>query len=334
MLMDMVNKHEDVIGEMNGCIINCFRSDSARHYAHSDNESYRDEASSIATVSLGPTRIFNIYENKHKPTNVLTSFQLANGSLMLMQPGSQKVTKHKIEKDTAVSETVRYSISFRKLVDKGNIAETATGTSESPNECPDPPTTLIIGTSIADDLNADKLAGRHKTAKVIKLCKRGGHIKQLSDMLDDFYKSSECNSGAVKKVIISVGTNDIRYCRKGVGHLFFPVKNLIHKIKTFFPDARVYLQSLIPVRYQHNNPENPHIVKNVLEFNRLLLKVAMTEDCLFFDMFGKFLDSTPSRIPIPGLYRDTVHLSTSGLSILARAFIQIIRGRNCPIINV
>ena len=334
-LMSLVNKHEDVVGEVNGCIVNCFRNESARHYPHADDEKYIDQTCSIATLSIGPTRCFNIYEKKHKPVKVLKSFNVESGSLMLMQPGSQSMTKHKIEKQTESSDTVRYSISFRKLIDRDEHTATMGAKNVSPpTPTPEPPTTLIIGTSIPDDLNEHKLAGRHKSAKVIKLCKRGAHVKQISDLVDGFYKSKDCNPSNVDKVIMSIGTNDIRYCRNGVGHLFFPVRNLVQKVKTLFPLARIYIQSLIPIRYHQNNPGNLKIVENVLEFNKLLLKAAAEENCFFFNMFDKFLDPTPARVPIPHYYRDAVHLSSAGLSILARSYIEIIRGRKCSIINV
>ena len=105
--MDFVNQHSDIVGEVNGCIVNCFRSESSRHYPHADDEKYIDQSCSIATVSLGPSRTFNIYEHKHKHAKVLKSFQLDNGSLMIMQPGSQKATKHKIEPSNTTSDTVR-----------------------------------------------------------------------------------------------------------------------------------------------------------------------------------------------------------------------------------
>ena len=61
-LLELVNKQEDVIGEMNSCIINCFRSKTSRHYPHADNEKFIDSSCSIATVSVGPTRDFCIYK--------------------------------------------------------------------------------------------------------------------------------------------------------------------------------------------------------------------------------------------------------------------------------
>ena len=331
-LMELVNKHDDVVGELNGCIINCFRSDSSRHYAHADNEEYIDSACSIATVSLGHSRRFNIYENKHKPTKVLKSFNVEHGSLMIMQPGSQVKTKHKIEKFEGKSENVRYSISFRRLINH-NTSETL---NENPNEnAPEQlPTTLIVGTSIADELDTDRLIGKIRHTNVIKLCKRGGHIKTISNMADTFYNSGKCDIAQVKKIILSIGTNDIRWCRDGVGHLYYPLLNLVRKLKTYYPAANIYIQSLIPIRYMRGRPENPNVVLNVFEFNKLLLKAATAEGCFYFNMLDKFLDSSPARVPVANLYRDQVHLSAEGLGILARSFIKIIRGRHCSVLDI
>ena len=255
---------------------------------------------------------------------------------MLMQPGSQSATKHKIERNNLASDVVRYSISFRRVLSKSLSVPVDNRASKNaaPAPKPEPPTTLVIGTSIADDLNAKLLEGRHGKAKVVKLCKRGGHINQISDLVDKYYKSGDCNVLSIKKIIVSVGTNDIRRCRNGVGHLFYPIVNLVQKLKNFFPAAKIFMQSLIPVRFDWSNPENPNIVRNVFDFNKLLLKAASQEDCWYFSMFDRFLDNTPERIPIAALFRDEVHLSKTGLSLLARSYIQIIRGRNCSVLNV
>ena len=286
-------------------------------------------------LSIGPTRDFCIYENKHRPTKVIKTFQVENGSLMIMQPGSQKHTKHKIQKQSECSNVVRYSISFRRVHTTTDNVSTSGNPGETPhNSVSDPPVTLIIGTSIADDLDTKRLAGKNNSAKVVKLCKRGGHIQHISNTVDEYFKSDQCNSSAVHKIIVSMGTNDIRWCKSGVGHLYYPMQNFICRLKTFFPNAKIFIQSLTPVRYHRTRPENASVVENVLEFNKILLKVAVAEECWYFDMMDKFLDNTPFRIPVPGLFRDSVHLSPSGLSILAKAFIKIIRGRKSPIIDI
>ena len=152
--------------------------------------------------------------------------------------------------------------------------------------------------------------------------------------MDSYYQSDECNVDSVKRVILSVGTNDIRYCRSGVGHLYYPILNLVNKIKTYFPDATVFVQSLLPIRYNAMRPENPHVVRNVTELNKLLIKAAANiGDCFYFDICDKYYDRR-NGVPIDRLYRDNVHLSRSGLSILAKAYIQIIRGRNNSVINL
>ena len=230
-LMGLVNKHEDIVGEVNSCIVNCFRIKSGRHYAHSDNEDYLDKNCSIGTISIGPTRKFSIYEHKHKPEKILRSFNVEHGSLMIMKPGSQELTKHKIERQEGLSSNVRYSISFRRILSP----EITPSISKSENTCSEnsnvyselKPTTLIVGTSIADDLDTKRLIGKSKHVDVVKICKRGGHIKTISAAVDGFYNSGKCKISQVNKIIVSLGTNDIRHCKSGVGHLYFPIINLI-----------------------------------------------------------------------------------------------------------
>ena len=116
--------------------------------------------------------------------------------------------------------------------------------------------------------------------------------------------------------------------------MYYPVLNLTQKIKTYFPQATVFVQSLLPIRYDTRKPENPKVVDNVHNFNKLLLKAAASLDnCFYFNVFDKFYDKR-SGVPIPSLYTDNVHLSRDGLSVLARVFIQIIRGRNSSVISI
>ena len=106
------------------------------------------------------------------------------------------------------------------------------------------------------------------------------------------------------------------------------MENLISKIKTYYPGATIYIQSLLPQRVQ-----NAYTVSNVLGFNRLLVRLAASNRCFYLDIFSEFLG--PCNHPNPSLYRwDGVHLSDKGLSVLARAFIAKIRGRFNPIIKV
>ena len=133
-------------------------------------------------------------------------------------------------------------------------------------------TTLVLGTSIPYYLDYNKLSGSDGRTKVVNLCQRGAKISTLQNVLDDHYRSED-NHANVNKIIISVGTNDIRNNKKhSVGHLYTPMENLVKKIKTYYPKAIIYIQSLLPQRVQ-----NAFTVSNVLGFNKLLFKIILMQ---------------------------------------------------------
>ena len=122
---------------------------------------------------------------------------------------------------------------------------------------------------------------------------------------------------SVKRVFVSVGTNDIRYAKDGVNHLYSPMQNLLEKIKLYYPNATVYVQSLLPQRV-----DNKHTVSNVLSFNKLLIKVCTVTQSMFLDILKNFL--LPNMCRNTNLYcQDGVHLNYIGLGALARAYIYI-----------
>ena len=182
MLMDKVNNHDECVGQMTGCIINCFRSSSARHFPHSDNEPYIDQNSSVCTISLGGTREFGIYEQKHKDPQLLRKYTLEPRSMMVMHPGSQAATKHKVlpnrNPTPSVSASARYSISFRRIV--------PTLTSETKPVIDKKKVVVIFGSSITKYLSSTKLEGS-SDIKVINLSASGSKIYNICGAMDSFY---------------------------------------------------------------------------------------------------------------------------------------------------
>ena len=88
-------------------------------------------------------------------------------------------------------------------------------------------------------------------------------------------------------MFISVGTNDIRYCRNGISHLKGELFRLVSVIKNLFPSTKIYMQSLIPLPITHDNSRL--IVRNVLEFNKIIFLVCFHERAFMIDVFKSFL---------------------------------------------
>lgn len=314
--------------EFNSCIVNFYADGAARTRPHSDDESYIDQNCPIACFSIGETREIGIFDKSNG--QLVGKHELQEGSLLIMSPGAQANTKHQLLPKNFGLCGERHSISFRKI----NYTEVTnewpftdrpravTPKQTPPSSCK---TTLILGTSIPYYLDFEKLSGTSGRVKVVNLCKRGAKISHLHEVLDEHF-TNESSDVEVDKIILSVGTNDLRNNMKNtVGHLYIPLENLISKIKSYYPHAKIYIQSLLPQRVQ-----NAFTVSNVLGFNKLLVKLAALNKCLYLDIFAEFLGENSH--PHPALYRwDGVHLSNKGLSVLARAFISKIRGRYNPI---
>ena len=314
--------------DFNSCIVNFYADGAARTRPHADDESYIDQTCPIACFSIGETREIGIFDKKNG--QMVGKHELQGGSLFVMNSGAQATTRHQVLPKKSGPCGERFSVSFRKILytEVKNEWPFTVKSSVAPpkqSQSPGQKTTLVLGTSIPFYLDFDKLAGTSGSVKVVNLCKRGAKISHLQEILDEHYKN-ESSDVVVDKVIVSVGTNDLRNNRRPtVGHLYTPMENLVAKIKTFYPEATIYMQSLLPQRV-----ENAFTVSNVLGFNKLLVKLSALNKCYYLDIFDDFLGT--NKHPNQNLYRwDGVHLNNKGLSTLARAFISKIRGRFNPI---
>ena len=330
-LKNIINQHDECIGEMNSCIVNCYQPSSARFRPHSDDEPYIDSDASICTFSIGATREFGIYEKKHSEPKLLKTFVLEDSSVFIMQPGTQECTKHRVHPpvNRNVDAGTRYSISFRKILSE----------SVTQNNAPSPPlekpTTLILGSSISKYLNSKKLVGK-RNCNVINLSKSGSKIGDINIAIDNFYKCENMQSqdervvdpNNVNKIIINIGTNDILNSPSASTRQYTPLQKLVTKLKLYYPCAKVYLTSVIPIPSY-----NAKIPQSVLSFNRMLIRLCKAMHCFYIDVFPDMLHQG-----IPGdrhinedMYRwnyrkqcSDIHLSSRGLSVLARHYIKII----------
>ena len=164
--------------------------------------------------------------------------ELHSGSLFVMNSGAQDNTMHQILPKKSGPCGDRFSISFRKI-HYTEVKNEWPFTVKSGATAPKPPqpsgqkTTLVLGTSIPYYLDYEKLSGTSGSVKVVNLCRRGAKISHLQDIIDEHFKN-ESPDVVVDKVIVSVGTNDLRNNKKPtVGHLYIPMQNLLDKIKTY-----------------------------------------------------------------------------------------------------
>ena len=244
-LCEIINGRDECVGTMNGCIVNCYRtSTTSRLYPHSDDEQYIDQSSSICSFSLGASRDFKIFEKTHQNPVGIKTFSLNEKSVLIMQPGSQAVTKHKVLSSSNPDQYgLRYSISFRRIIyDDVNIdSHTSSSVTSLPKDCIDRQidTTVVFGSSISKHLKAHKLAGRHTHIKVINVSNSGAKIKDVVEDMEKFFDGSHeyfsdseysIKNLNINSIFISIGTNDIGNLPNGANHLYGPVVDLLKKM--------------------------------------------------------------------------------------------------------
>ena len=134
----------------------------------------------------------------------------------------------------------------------------------------------------------------------------------------------------VQKIILSVGTNDLRKC-PDPGLLRGPLKQLCQKIKDTFPNARVYFQSLLPLPV--NNAKDSTTNERVCVMNRIIFNECIFRRFYYIDAFYPFTKFNRAwGEPITRFDRlfepKGIHPNPErGLGVLARFYIRALHSR-------
>jgi alkylated DNA repair dioxygenase AlkB len=110
-LLEIKQKVDAVKGRYNYCLLNRYRSGQDSMGMHADDEP--EMGNVIGSLSLGATRTFRIRHNKSKETR---SFQVGNGTLIIMAGNMQQFWKHEIPK-TKDNVGERINLTFRQIVE-------------------------------------------------------------------------------------------------------------------------------------------------------------------------------------------------------------------------
>ncbi len=109
-LLEIKKKIESVQGSYNYCLLNRYRSGSDSMGWHADDEPEMGEV--IGSLSLGATRKFRI---RHNTTRETMTFELGNGTLIVMSGTMQKFWQHEVPK-TKRPVGERINLTFRKII--------------------------------------------------------------------------------------------------------------------------------------------------------------------------------------------------------------------------
>ena len=365
-MLDLVNNNEATTKDSDCCEVNMYFSGENGLGWHDDGEDQINQGSSISVLSYGVSRRLQFRSKSKRFTRhsigedngILLDFTTKTGSLTIMKPGCQSSLVHRVPPNPNVTG-VRISFSFRKyvprktssigvgpdsgtpgLADNGQRTEIcSTNIGVGPDsgtpgladnglnvvvEQPKESAVLFVGDSWLSRLNTKRLA-KGKNINIFNLSRGGSKIHHVRSQIEDFHKSKGSDYN-VKKICVSVGTNDIRYAKHGVRHLTRPLDDLIKTIKDLFPTAIVWIQSIPPLPIVGTDS-----VGCVLTMNEMLFEACRTHNCYYIDMMSDFLvaDNFGRLVRNEYLFMqnytgDTIncHFNYRGIGILARKYIK------------
>ena len=138
-------------------------------------------------------------------------------------------------------------------------------------------------------------------------------------MLQQLFVTCTANENDIVRP--SIGTNDIRNCTgRGVGHLRGHLKRLVKTTQGLFPEAKLFIQSVLP-----HQAQNPWTVMNVLAMNALIKSCCYEEKVYYVNSFSDFL--LPGGRTNTRLFVDPVHPTHRGTALIASRIIRIIHPR-------
>ena len=344
-VLDNINADSRFNGLLDSCLILKYACDATSVSLHADDEDCFDQTKSICNFSIGVTRTLEfVSKSGNKP---VTAVNMENGSITHMKPGTQQALKHMVRGSSSRAPNLRFSLSFRSLAKHSPVGVNANPGEEGKSAVPiiklvedtsapaplqkasSPPrrVCLVAGDSYAARLDTVKL-GRNVVC-VDNVAKGGAKMHQVIKQLEDYAKD-HTDHVIVEKVLVSVGTNDIRNCHNGVEHLKGKFKALCGKIAELYPNSRVYFQSLIPLPClsQFDWISN----SNVLEFNKLLFYECTYRKFNILSAFSCF--SVPWDGATPNIRNNRlfigndIHPSTKrGMGVLAKLYIRAIHSK-------
>ena len=337
-IMGMVNADPNVDGPLDACLILKYNSNVATLSLHADDEEIIDQTKSICPYSLGSSRTLEFFTNTSKPKAV-KEVRMDNNSLTIMKPGAQEKLKHCVRTEPKVTHAdVRYSLSFRALskstTDQHTRASVSDPNSRSSNveagdNLPVPPkrVCLIAGDSYTARLDPVRL-GRG-VVKVDNVAVGGARIDNVCKQLEAY---AELNPNTyVEKLLISVGTNDIRKCYNGVEHLKGPFKNLCVLIKKLYPNAKVFFQTLLPLPLKFEQDWKTN--HTIWEFSRIIFNECVYRKFYILDAFPIFTAERQWGKPYimrnePLFEAKGIHPNVNvGMGVLARLYLRALHSK-------
>ena len=336
-LGSLVSACTEVTGPLDCCLVLKYNSNTSATAIHDDAENSIDQQKSICPFSLGCERTLEFFTSGRKPKAV-KSIRMKNNSLVIMRPGTQQNLKHAVRaevksKDSESQPKIRYALSYRAVKSVSTPSPSSASVPRDPSPSTAPQTkvpvkhvTLVAGDSYAARLDSAKL-GKGKV-DVQNIAVGGAKMNMVQKQLEDYAAAN--TDVAVDKIILSVGTNDIRNVQD-LNLLRGPLKELCSKVNTLFPNSKVHFQSLLPLPIK--NERDWLTNRRIIDFNRILYNECIFRRFFLIDVFYPFTKfrralNEPVKRFDPLFEKNGIHPNIDrGMGVLARFYIRAIHSK-------
>ena len=266
--MDKINNELNV--ELDCCLVSVYRSGDSITRLHSDNEPIIDQNHSICNISIGAKR--SIQFKDINTNDIVPCIELDHGSLLTMVEGTQQKLNHEVLPGDNTDTSVRYCLSFRKLVNKVPV-------NKFTNLKPEP----VVGAASDDNLNKPTIShliigdslttwGITPGENTVTLTKGGARMRDMIPLLDkNVEKLDPVSYKDVQSVILCVGTNAINDLSVPLLECFSDYDKVVRELIGLFPNAKIGLFNIPPRFYR-----NVGILRCIVSFNNFLADLPNT----------------------------------------------------------
>ena len=172
---------------------------------------------------------------------------------------------------------------------------------------------ILCGDSMLRDLIEDRFNKRGKKTKIVKCSGKG------LDVIGETVLNLNVNKSHVKSIVIHGGTNDVT--RFNLDSIEDKAGTLIDNLKEAYPNAEIFLSSILPGRFKFNSIK---LERKLMLVNKILFRVCKSKHCVYVNTFNRFLDSA-GYMNYHLFNRDNLHLNKGyGSKVLARCFLDIL----------
>ena len=303
----------------NSCQANWYKDAKTCLNFHKDDEPCLNKLANVYIYSLHQTRNLVLRKIGTKDDKNDYVIPLVHNSLIVLTPELQKKYLHSLSAGDVGDNNEngdRRSLVFRTMVPV--VTHEMVHKADEPVQvCDDDVNvkvdSIICGDSMLRDLIEDRFNKRGKKTKIVKCSGKG------LDVIGETVLNLNVNKSHVKSIVIHGGTNDVT--RFNLDSIEDKAGALIDNLKEAYPNAEIFLSSILPRRFKFNSIK---LERKLMLVNKILFRVCKSKHCVYVNTFNRFLDSA-GYMSYHLFNTDNLHLNKGyGSKALARCFLDIL----------